>query len=49
MKLFISNAGIAVNAAKNRVDILLSPFDRCRMAKALGKQLHEVLYEYGNL
>lgn len=34
---------------KNRVDILLSPFDLCRMAKALGKLLHEVLYEYGNL
>ena len=27
---------------KNRVDILLSPFDLCRIAKALGKHLHEV-------
>ena len=34
---------------KNRVDILLSPFDLCRMAKALNKPLPEVLQEYGNL
>jgi len=34
---------------KNRVDILLSPFDLCRMAKALNKSLPEVLQEYGNL
>ena len=34
---------------KNRVDILLSPFDLCRMAKALNKPLPDVLQEYGNL
>ena len=34
---------------RDRVDILLSPFDLCRMAKALNKPLPDVLQEYGNL
>ena len=34
---------------RDRNDILLSPFDLCRMAKALDKTLPEVLSDYGHL
>lgn len=36
------------SCCRDRIDILLSPFDLYRMAKELGKQLPEVLEEYGN-
>ena len=32
---------------KDRIDILLSPFDLCRMAKAVDEPLPEVLNKYG--
>ena len=34
---------------KDRIDILLSPFDLCRMAKAVDEPLPEVLNKYGCL
>ena len=34
---------------KNRVDILLSPFDLCRLARTLRVSLPEVLRDYGDL
>lgn len=34
---------------KNRADILLSPFDLCRISKALGEPLPDVLKKYGFL
>ena len=37
------------SCCRDRVDILLSPFDLCRMAKELGEPLHQVFDKYGYL
>ena len=36
------------SCCRNRVDILLSPFDLCRMAKELDEPLQKVFEKYGH-